>query len=230
MCSARKLQIFFVSLIFISLVIIPDFAYSVSFGALVKNDMTTVNPGDTGTFEILFYSRSDESMAFQLSLKERPESFDIVYPKNFNLDSEDLKDEYVLISGEYVRGKVVGIDVNIPSNSETGEYGILLNAVSADEGGAGMLNVNAEKTFLLKVNVVGESEGQRTTATTTTSTISTTSTTVATTPTTTTTTILSEEDIDRRENPNQSLLVITFVLMIVFLILLYLNYKAGLRI
>lgn len=145
---------FLISFIFVGLLVVPNFAFSISFGAFPKKDVINVNPGAKGKFEILFYSRSEYPTQFQLTLKEYSEGFVVAYPKSFSSDSESMKDEYVLISNEYVKGKVAEIEVTVPIDAKAGEYKILLTAISSEQKSTGsLLNVNAEKTFLLKINV-----------------------------------------------------------------------------
>lgn len=155
-----KIRCILISYTIIVLAIVPSFVFSISFGALPKTDEVGVSPGGTAKFEILFYDRQETSLEFRLSLKEYPEEFNIIYPEIFTSNSEDMEEEYVLISGEYIKGKLAEIDVSVPSGTVPGQYKILLNVISSErqndgEGWNGVLNINAEKTFLLKVNVMG---------------------------------------------------------------------------
>lgn len=143
-------------LIFIYLVVFPNITLGISFGAYVKNDIINLQPGGHGNFEILFYSRSGEASQFHMLTKQSPEDFIVTYPESFDLDSKFLKDEYVLMSGEYVKGKIVKVSVNVPDDADNGEHIILIDAITSDKDTEGLLNVNAEKTFLLKVNVEGQ--------------------------------------------------------------------------
>lgn len=148
----------FISLIFIGLIIVPNVGMSVSFGAHPKKSLMNLEPGESGSFEILFFSRGEKALEFYLSVREYPKSFTINYPESFNLESGFLDEEYVLIDEEYVKGKVVNVDVKVPDNAKSGEYIILLNVLSVDtESKGGFLSVNAEKTFLLKVKVGSDS-------------------------------------------------------------------------
>jgi len=147
----------FVSLIFVSLLIVPNVGLSISFGAYPKRSIVTVLPGDAAEFEILFFSRSGSSPQFGLSVKGYPEDFIITYPEKFDLNSEFLSDEYVAISGQYIKAKVVKINAIVPEDAEPGKYDMLLKVVcSGVEATGSALNVNAEKTFLLEMDVVGK--------------------------------------------------------------------------
>jgi hypothetical protein len=201
------------------LLIVPIIAFSVSFGAFVKKDVIALGRGESGVFEVLFYSQDDDAVEFILSLAETPTGFEIDYPRNFDLNSAQLKEEYVVISGEYARGRVVVVDVSVPNDVAAGEHRILLNAVTSNEDSGGMLDVNAEKTFLLKVIVDGSEEED----------VGTTGTTQAT-QTTTLKETADEENEGAEEQAgdgsNKFLVLVAFVLMVVFLILVYLNYKS----
>jgi|GEM_PF-4896398 len=152
--DTRKMTTMLVIFAFVSLVFIPRFGISAGFGGYPKRATINMRPGENGGFEILFFSRSEDNIKFYLFMSDYPEEFFITYPKSFNLESEFLGDEYVLIGGEYVKAKVVTVLVSVPDDTEPGEYRILLNVKSAGEEVEGtFLNVNAEKTFLLKVKV-----------------------------------------------------------------------------
>ena len=212
---------------------VPAPVLSTSFGAFAKKDSVTVNRGYTATFEILFYSQTDEAAEFVLSLTESPAGLDIDYPESFKLDSTELKSEYVVISGEYVEGKVVDVDVTVPGDAVPGEHTILLKAVLSGGGNGGIINVNAEKTFLLKVNVVSTTsgsvplpdvDGEGDDGSTATTVPITTSSTTAQAPSHGT--IPDSAGKDEEGELNKFLVVIALILMAVFLILVYLNYKS----
>ncbi len=149
----------FISAAFVLLVIIPYSGLSISFGAFPKKDIINIQQGGVGSFEILFYSRSEESPHFYLSAKDYPKNFIITYPESFDLNSGFLDEEYVLISGEYIKAKIVKVDVSVPITAKIGEYKILLNAIVSEgrDKSINSLNVKSEKTFLLRVNVIENS-------------------------------------------------------------------------
>lgn len=218
-----------ISFAIVLLLVVPSAVLSVSFGAFLKRDEVTLHRGETGVFEIFFYSRTDESAGFLLSLTQAPEGFDIEFPDSFDLESPDLKDEFVLISGEYVKGKVVEVTATALNAASPGEHAIMLKVASdGAEDGGGTLGVKTEKTFLMKVNLAGAASGStlpdygdETRVTTTTTAASVTATTQP-----------SQKKAEPNETQigenelNQFLVMIAFVLMVVFLILAYLNYKS----
>jgi len=152
-----------IGLFFVGLLVIPNFASSVSFGAYPKIDAIDVQAGQSGEFELLFFSRSETSPNFRLSIIESPEDFVITYPEVLDLDSAALEEEYILISGEYVEAKVVKINAGVPSSVNSGEYGVLLKVTASDNGDENFLSVNTEKSFLLKINVIGGNSNEGTT-------------------------------------------------------------------
>jgi hypothetical protein len=221
----------FIGFIIVFSFVVPSVVFSVSFGAFLKKDEATLHRGETGVFEIFFYSRSDESAGFVLSLTQSPQGFDIGYPDSFDLSSPDLKDEFILISGDYVKGKVVKVIVVALNDASPGEHAIMMKAVSNGlEGGGSTLGVKTEKMFLMKVNVAGATSGSIPPADETgeddngDGTTTTTSVTTTTQPSQNRTTpykVQGEED-----EFNKFLIMIAVVLMVVFLILVYLNYNS----
>jgi hypothetical protein len=143
-------------LIFITLIILSSPTYALSFGTYVKNNEINVLRGGNDNFEIIFYSRDENPIKFSLTLKAYPNGFTITYPESFELNTGS-GEEYILIENEYVKTKTIRINVDVPSDANLGEYEILLTSSSVNPSKQpNSLGVNAEKTFLLKVNVVDQ--------------------------------------------------------------------------
>jgi uncharacterized membrane protein len=131
--------------------------HALSFGTNIKNSEITLQQGGTGMFRILFYSRDEEPVTFILSLEDSPKGFSIRYPETIELNS-GYESEYILIDNEYVGTKTLDVNVDAPTEAEPGEYEILLKASSVNQNEQSSIGVNTEKTFLLKVNVLGQLE------------------------------------------------------------------------
>jgi hypothetical protein len=129
--------------------------HALSFGTHVKNSEINLQKGETGIFRILFFSRDPNPVKFLLSLEESPKDFIIVYPETIELNSGSGED-YILMDNEYVSTKTLEVDVKVPFNAESREHTILLKASSISQNEQqNSLGVNTEKTFLLKINVLG---------------------------------------------------------------------------
>ena len=126
--------------------------HALSFGSYVKNDRLVLRNGESGEFKILFFSRDEIPVNFEISLKKSPSDFIINYPKVF--DSSSYEGEYVLINSEYVKASTITVSVFVPMDVEEGSYEILLNALtSSSDSQQNSLGVNTEKTFRLEVIV-----------------------------------------------------------------------------
>jgi hypothetical protein len=136
-------------------------ADAISFGSILRKDSATVLLGEDATFEIFVFSRNVESQSFRIQLDEYPNEFTISHPVSFDMGSEFLKDEYVMIDGEYVKGRVVVVTVDVPSHSKTGEYDIRLKIVPTSQNGDdSFIDVTGEQSHLLNVNVIEEKKSQ----------------------------------------------------------------------
>jgi hypothetical protein len=141
-------------IIFSMLIAMTVPVHALSFGSYAKNSEISLHAGGSGSFKILFYTRDDAPIKFVLSV-DKPTNFIVNYPEMIELNSDSSDNQYILIDNEYVNVKSVDVRVSIPSNAETGEYKILLKTSSfSQDAQQNSLNVNAEKTFLLKVNVL----------------------------------------------------------------------------
>lgn len=146
-----------IGLILFSLIAISSQAYALSFGTHVKNNEMSLYRDQTGNFELTFFSRDEGPIEFTLSLEKRPKGLDINYPESFELNSGSSGD-YILIENEYVEVRTINVLVAVLADAEFGEHNIMLKAspINQDQQD-GSLGVNAEKMFLLKVNVLGGS-------------------------------------------------------------------------
>lgn len=137
------------------MIVLATSVSALSFGTSIKNSSINLARGGTGTFRIMFFTRDSGTVRFSLSLEESPKGFTIDCPEMIELNS-DSGDNYILIDNEYVRTETLEIRVSVPVDAEPGEYNILLKASSvSQENVQSPIGVNAEKTFLLKVNVMG---------------------------------------------------------------------------
>jgi hypothetical protein len=129
-------------------------AQAFSFGSYAKNSDISLYAGGGGTFEIFFYTRDDAPIRFDLSV-EKPTNFIVNYPETIELNMDSSDNQYILIDNEYINVRSLDVGVSVPSGTEPGEYDILLKASSVSQDTQqNTLGVNAEKTFLLKVNVL----------------------------------------------------------------------------
>ena len=141
-------------ILLIVFLLMPSITLSTGFGSYSKEDSITLYPGERGNFEILFFSSTGDSPRFSLKAVEYPLGFLITYPETFYLNSSFLHDEYIVRSGDYIKAKVVGVDVEVPAGSTPGQYRILLNVLAEGEKESNELSINLEKTFVLTVNVL----------------------------------------------------------------------------
>lgn len=136
------------------------YADSVSFGGQLKQKSIRVSQGRSANFELFLFSRSEESPSFSLSIEEYPPEFTISYPESFDMNSDFLKEEFIVIDGEYFGGKIVSVNVKVPSYADVGTYDIVLKveSTSRDRDNA-VIAVMGEQSYIVKVNVVEKSEG-----------------------------------------------------------------------
>lgn len=126
---------------------------ALSFGTNIKNGELSLPRGGRGTFTILFFTRDPEPVMFSVSA-DYPDGLAIYYPKTFELNSGLEGEDYILIDNEYVNAKSLDITVSVPTGMEPGDYSILLKATSLNQDQK-TIGVNAEKTFVLKLTVLG---------------------------------------------------------------------------
>jgi hypothetical protein len=142
-------------LAFVIMIVLSSQAYALSFGAYVNTNEIDLYRGQEGSFKLSFYSRDDGPIEFSLSAERYPEGFIISYPETFELNSGSTGN-YIIIENEYVEVKTINVMVSVPQNAKSGLNEILLKAIPVNQDSQeGTLGVNAEKTFLLKVNVLG---------------------------------------------------------------------------
>jgi len=98
-----------IQIIFILICIFLPVARSVNLGSFTRKESATVEPGDSITFEVLFWNLGDESYYLKISENNIPDEWDVlIEPNNFLLHKIEAA-EPPFDGGKYINLPRIGV-------------------------------------------------------------------------------------------------------------------------
>ena len=134
------------------------------FGSFQDQKYVELVSGDSATLRIFFFNIHDEPVKIDVSLVKVPGYWNVsIKPKILLLNrsktdtisSEDK--HYLYIGGKYIEAEKVDINVEIPWDTEKGDYEIIVEAKTSPAG-QGTLKVAQRRVFNFDVEVMGLEE------------------------------------------------------------------------